>query len=225
MKPVPFSAVLSLLVAALFAACTKDSYDQGTGELSLVQADFVELPTNSEGMATAAVTDDGHTYQLTTPLHQGNASWIAKADTFYRAALYYNKVNENTAQPVSVSRIPTVRPTLLDADEPMMAHPITLESVWKSKGGKYLNIGFYLKTSDTSASGLKQTISIIHEGTVTHPDGTTTAHLRFYHDQADIPQYYSNKYYLSVLCDQLACDSICIMVNTYDGEMTRTLKR
>ena len=58
-----------------------------------------------------------------------------------------------------------------------------------------------------------------------HPDGTTTAHLRFYHDQADIPQYYSNKYYLSVLCDQLVCDSICIVVNTYDGEMTRTLKR
>ena len=56
MKLVPFSAVLSLLVAALVAACTKDSYDQGTGELSLVQADFVELPTNSEGYATTAVT-------------------------------------------------------------------------------------------------------------------------------------------------------------------------
>ncbi|MGN0220980.1 MAG: hypothetical protein ACI4BA_02510 [Prevotella sp.] len=223
---VPISSILSLLgMALLTAACTKDSYNQGTGELSLVQADFVELPTNSEGFATTAVTDDGNTLQLTTPLHQDNTPWIAKADTFYRAALYYNKVDESTAQPVSVSSIPTLRPVQLKEDETILTHPITLESVWKSKGGKYLNIGFYLKTSDTSSSGLKQTISVIYEGTVTHPDGMVTAHLRLYHDQADVPQYYSNKYYLSVLCDQLVCDSVRLTVNTYDGEIIRTLKR
>ena len=77
-----------LLAALLLAACTKDSYEQGTGELSLTQADFVELPTNSEGYATTAVTDNEVTYQLTTPIHQGNVSWVAKPDTFYRAALY-----------------------------------------------------------------------------------------------------------------------------------------
>lgn len=218
--------VLSLLgMVLLTVACTKDSYNQGTGELSLVQADFVELPTNSEGFATTAVTDDGNTLQLTSPLHQGNASWIAKADTFYRAALYYNKVDESTVQPVSASSIPTLRPVVLKEDEPLLTHPITLESIWSSKKGKYLNIGFYLKTSDTSSSELKQTISVIHEGNVTHPDGKVTAHLRLYHDQADIPQYYSSKYYLSVLCDLLTCDSIRLTVNTYDGEIIRTLKR
>ena len=60
---------------------------------------------------------------------------------------------------------------------------------------------------------------------MTHPDGTVTALLHFYHNQADIPQYYSNKYYLSVLCDKMTCDSIRLTVNTYDGEVVRTLKR
>lgn len=221
----PTVALPLLLAALLLAACTKDSYEQGTGELSLTQADFVELPTNSEGYATTAVTDDEVTYQLTTPIHQGNVSWVAKPDTFYRAALYYNKVDKHAAQPVSVSRVNTLRPAVLNDNEPLLTHPITLESVWTSKQGKYLNIGFYLKTSDTSASGLKHTLSVIDKGTVTHPDGTVTALLHFYHNQADIPQYYSNKYYLSVLCDKMTCDSIRLTVNTYDGEVVRTLKR
>lgn len=207
----------------VLTACTSDSYDKGNGANSLMVADFVEAYTNSDRTVSTVETDDGTRYSLT---HNVSCSWIEKGDTTYRAALYYNKVSDNAAEPVALAQIPVLR--LLEPKEgaTIKTDPITFESIWTSENGKYLNIGLYLKVGQTDNDEALHVISMICEGLKANDDNTTTACLRLYHDQNNVPEYYSSKYYVSLsLSDlrQLNADSVRIAINTYDGDLTRTI--
>ena len=56
---------------------------------------------------------------------------------------------------------------------------------------------------------------------MTHPDATRTSHLRLYHDQAGVPEYYSTQVYASILTSQIKADSVRISINTYKGPVTK----
>lgn len=211
------AAGLLACLGGAFFGCENPSYDSGTGANSLLQADFVEAFTDGGAQVTAVETDDGTRLALTQPL---TASWITRPDTAYRSVLYYNKEAEGRAMPVSLVSVPTLVPHPLKAGEEMKAHPITFESIWQSKDGKYINIAFYLKVADVDDEAVRQTIGVIDEGRREHPDGTVTARLRFYHDQGGMPEYFSQKYYVSILCTGLECDSVEVSLSTYSGDRT-----
>ena len=52
-------------------------------------------------------------------------------------------------------------------------------------------------------------------------NGLRTASLRLYHDQGGVPEYYSSKKYISLICTELECDSVSISINSYQGETKR----
>lgn len=222
------AGLLSLLAASAFVACESDSYDSGTGEYSLVTADFAEVTTDRSSRIVSFVTDNSDAYTLATP---ATSRWATTADSTYRVMLYYNKVGSGVAELVSISSVPVLGIIPRDSLDEIHDDPITLESVWKSKNGRYINIGLYLKTGETSDTTAYQSLGISADSLVLNADGTTTMMLTLFHDQGTVPEYYSQKYYLSIRRSSLVIDprngtvpdSVYICVNTYGGKVNKAI--
>ena len=61
-----------------------------------------------------------------------------------------------------------------------------------------------------------QTIGCHRDTLVQNADGTRTLRLVMYHDQGNVPQYFSQRTYMSIRTQGLDADSVEIAVNTYD---------
>ena len=70
----------------------------------------------------------------------------------------------------------------------------------------------------TEADSLKQVLGCRRDALITNVDGTRTLRLTFYHDQGGVPEYYSQRVYLSIPIQGVKADSIWFTVNTYDGQ-------
>lgn len=80
-------AAVAALLLTFVAACENESYDSGTGSLSLTRADFVEAHTDDACAIDYAVTDEGLRLELSPRFVP---SWAETSDTLYRAVLYYD---------------------------------------------------------------------------------------------------------------------------------------
>lgn len=212
---------LPAIVALLFMACESDSYKTGDGRYSYLQAEMVEAYTTDKHVISHVVTDEGKQLQLQPSF---NAQWAEKADTVYRAWLYYDysegatSVKPRTVSPVSVLRaIQTTRPDTLHTD------PLTLESAWRSTSGKYINLRLAVKTgtNDNGETAL-QTIGVKCDTT------TVNGHERFtftlLHNQNGVPQYYTSTAFASIAIDDRArAGEITVRINTYQGIIERNL--
>lgn len=218
-----------LAVVPLFFACENEAYDTGEGSLSNMRADFVEAQTDGQAMITGVETDDGETLPFTRTVQ---AAWAEKPDTFYRALLYYNKVDKGDgrakAEPLAMGQVLVPTPTdIAELKGDVKTDPVTLVSAWKSRNGKYLNLELSIKTGVVDGEYGTQTLGIINLGVETKADGTRTASLQLYHDQAGVPEYYSTTAYLSVAVARLPFtpakgDEVSIEIVTYDGTITKT---
>jgi hypothetical protein len=103
----------------------------------------------------------------------------------------------------------------------MKTDPVKFESAWLSRSGKYLNLSLYLMTGTTDDEKASQTLHIIQDTIVTYLDASRTSHLRLYHDQAGIPEYYSTQVYASILTQEIPADSVHLTINTYKGPITK----
>lgn len=202
-------------------ACENESYDSGTGNYSLIQADFVEAHSNNGCAVDYVITDDNDSLAI---VPQQTANWITRPDTAYRAILYYEKMGDNQAEPMSISQVPTLTITPVKSFKEVNTYPVKFESIWISKNKKYINLGFYLKVGEINKDESLHTIGMMRDTVITNDDGSHTSYLRLYHDQGDVPEYYSAKYYVSFPCSTLDGDSVCISINTYNGMVTRKLK-
>lgn len=208
--------LFTLLPFYLFTSCTQDAYDKGEGKYSLMRGDFGEAIVNSAQQVTRIVTDDGDELTLSAPY---TAKWITRVDTTYRCMLYYNKV-ENRAEVLSMGQVPCVGITLQEnLEKPLLTDPVKFESTWMSKTGKYLNMSLVLKTGMSDDSTAAQSLAIVSDTLIKHPDGKQTRHLILYHDQGHVPEYYSTKVYLSIPTKRIDADSVRISINSYDGEV------
>ena len=216
-------AHFSLLIS--HSSCTQDASEKGEGKYSLMRADFVEAHANGQKEIDLITTDDGNQYSVTKAF---TTKWVTTADSTYRCILYYNKVEKGSgnysAEPISIGQVscPKVTP-LSKLDKEMKTDPVKFESAWLSKTGKYLNLSFYLMTGTTDDEKASQTLHIVQDTIMTNSDATRTSHLRLYHDQAGIPEYYSTQVYVSILTSQIDADSVRISINTYKGPVTKSL--
>ena len=213
---------LSLLIT--HSSCTQDAYEKGEGEYSLMRADFIEAHANGKKEIDRITTDEGDQYSVTKAF---TTKWVTTADSTYRCILYYNKVEEGNdkyaAEPISIGQVPCPKITpLAELDKPMKTDPVKFESAWLSKTGKYLNLSLYLMTGTTDDEDASQTLHVVQDTVMTNPDATRTSHLRLYHDQAGIPEYYSVQVYASILTSQIDADSVRISINTYKGPVTKS---
>lgn len=223
---------LALLpLAMMLAACGTDTYDTGDGALSGMRADFVEARTDAYANMVSIETDDGAQLRLAPPVA---AEWASKPDTVYRALFYYNPGDDGqgaaTAEPLAVQQV--LVPEITDADDVeggVKTDPVTLETAWMSRNGKYINLGLLVKAGTADGKQDPQTVGIVYEGTEQRADGTKLISLRLYHDQAGVPEYYSVGTYVSIAIPRLpgqlsAGDEVSIGVETYDGTVTRTFE-
>ena len=100
--------------------------------------------------------------------------------------------------------------------------PIGLESAWMAKSGKYLNVGLLMKTGRISDEELPHNIGLAQDTVYTYPDGRCAASYRFLHSQNGIPQYYTNRRYVSILLPTVKPDTIHLSIQTYDGIVHKT---
>ena len=215
----PFSLLpffLFTLLPFFLVGCESDSYDKGEGKYSLMQADFAELQVDAQQQAVSFTTDEGAAYTLVKP---ATAQWIQTADTVYRALIYYNKVDEARAEVVALGNMPTMRPVpWWRLEEEMPSDPVGLESSWVSRGGKYLNLGLLLRTGQVDGEDGIHTIGVVQDTVLLNDDRTRTAVYSFRHDQSGVPEYYTNRRYVSILIpDSVPLDTVRLSIVTYDG--------
>ncbi len=216
-------AAAVMAVSAALAACTNESYDSGDGEYSYLAAELVEAHTRADKSIDYADTDNG--VRLTV----GSAtapSWAAKADTAYRALLYYDARAVSSAggevQVMGISQVPVLHASPQPDAAHDVADPVDVESAWASKGGKYVNLCLLFKSGRSDAADSVHKIGLKNCGTAVNADNTTTVTVRLQHDQGSVPQYYTVRQYVSIDTRQLTADSVTVAVATSAGDFTRT---
>jgi hypothetical protein len=206
----------------LCLSCEADSYEKGEGEYSLTQADMADLTVDQQKHAVSFLTDDGAGYQLTNPF---TAQWIATADTTYRTIIYYNKVKEGFAEVKGATHVVTLSPIPHWRLKAQPQDPVDIESLWLAPNGRYLNVALLLKTGRISDEELPHNVSLAQDTVISHTNGCRTVHYRLLHSQNGIPQYYTNRRYISILLPQPQPDTIHLTLQTYNGPLHRTISR
>ena len=211
--------LLCSLILVAFVACESDSYEKGQGQYSLMQADMGEVSVNGEKQAVAFTTDDDDSYTLTSP---AKAQWIQTADTTYRAIIYYNKVEKGQAESMGLSSVPTMIPIEHWRFKQHPQDPVGFESAWLSKNKKYVNMGLLFRSGYVDDTMGRHLISVAQDTVLVNADQTRTAYYRFLHGQNQIPEYFTNRHYISILLPEARPDTVCLSINTYSGVLTRT---
>lgn len=212
------SLLLWLSTALLLLACTHDAYEMGESDVSLLQADFVEAHVAADGRVDFVMTDDAELLLLAQPtLIKG----VEAGETFCRALLYYYKVN-GRAEVESISKLHEL--TISAASEfvgNLKQDPLNLESVWVDKRYRYLTLGLRLMSGAVDAEDVRHQLDIYCDRIEKDANGRFVYHLRLYHNQGTVPQYYSVRHYMCVPLYNYAADSVSLSVNTYDGVVTK----
>ena len=104
-----------------------------------------------------------------------------------------------------------------------MTDPLGVESVWLSTSRRYLNAALLLKVGRDEANDVHHVLGAIVDTLMVNPDGTATLHLSLYHDQGGVPQYYTQRTYISIPTEHVDADSIHLRINSYQGWKERTL--
>lgn len=204
----------------LLYGCTSDPYESGDTSLSYMRVDFVDAYTTESGTIGSAMTDDGDLLVFDRLL---SCDWAEKADSVYRALLYYNVGVTSVSEPIAIKPVYVLRPFEIGGNTVVGTDPVVFESAWKSRNGSYLNLGLYVKTGQADSMDSQQTIGVAYEDIVLNDDGTRKVFLVFCHEQGDVPEYYSTRLYVSIpMSEFFSGDEIQITVNTYDGEVVRT---
>lgn len=210
-------------------ACDNDSYETGDGSLSYMRADFVEAETDASARIISVVTDDNDKLNLTKPL---SVKWAKDPKSVYRALLYYNRRtvtnSDYEAEPIGISQVlmPPVK-TIDSFNNGIKTDPVSFVSAWISANEKYLNLDLKVKTGSVSGDSQGQIIGMAYEITDGNVNSQQKVKLRFYHDQNNVPEYYSTQLYVSVLLSSIPVqlsqgDEIAIVIHTYEGELTKT---
>ncbi len=213
----------AVAVSAAFVACTNESYDSGDGKYSYLVAELVEAHTRADKTIDYADTDNGVRLTASGTV---SASWAAKADTAYRALLYYDARSVTSAggevQVMGLSQVPVLHASPLQGDAQDVADPVGVESAWASKGGKYINLCLLFKSGHSDTADTVHKIGLKNCGTAVNADNTTTVTMRLQHDQGGVPQYYTVRQYVSIDTRLLTADSVTIVVATSSGDFMRT---
>lgn len=207
--------IIAALLISLISACEHATYEAGDTQDSYLRADFVEVHTNHSKNIYQATNDEGEIITIANPL---TTTWAQVADTTYRSLLYYDNTN-GMAKVVNAIRIPVI--TYSDTDS-IGNDPLTFQSAWMSKNGRYLNIGFIVKTGKINGEVIPQRIGMVCDSTQISTNGTQTLYLRLTHAQNNAPQYYSTQGYVSIPTHQLPHGTnIQLQVNDYKGKIEK----
>lgn len=223
------SALLAVLLAFVSSSCTSDAYEKGDGEYSTMEAEMAELHLDGNLEADFFVTDRGEEFAVANPFKSG---WMNTPDSTYRVVTYFSRNNSGAeaaspqvtvralAEVKGLNRVGVAVPKKIND---MKTDPVRFESLWLSPTGKYLNLSIYLLLGSTDDEEAIQRLGCLDDTLVVNADGTTTQHLTLYHDQGGVPEYYSQRSYVSIPLSGIKADFIILTIHTYDGGTERKI--
>lgn len=213
-------------MAAALPSCESTPYETGDGGLSYMRADYADI-TVRKGVVTSIITDDNMTL---FPPEGLSVSASMPRDTLLRALLHYN-LREQTSPIELLRTTPVTVLTPHDRSEitGMKTDPVKLISMWKSRNGRYINLHLGVMCGNSEAENGRQLIQIVRDSI--HTAGRAALFLSLYHDQAGIPEYYTEELHISLSTRDLTIpyaddptmqpDTVCITMRTYDGTVTK----
>ena len=203
------TSLFFLIFLFLITACT--GYETGDGELSDMRADYADVVVK-QGRVVSIVTDDGVSLDVPPSL-----MYAEKNDTMLRRLLYYHQ-----GSPIQLLRQVAVGiPAVVSSSDitEMKTDPVTLTASWLSADKRYVNMQLGIKCGSTDGDIQRQVLCLCLDSVSQSDAGA--AWFTLYHDQADMPQYYTNDVYLSLPVSELP-DIIHLNINTYQGCVQRT---
>jgi hypothetical protein len=215
------TTILCTLLLLFLMSCSLEDDDTGEGDYSQMRADLIEAHVDGERRVDYVITDDGDSLRAEPPF---TAKWLEKADTTYRALLYYN-LKDGCAEAVSLGQVlvPSIKPLARFA-EGVKTDAVHVTSVWRARNGRYLNLRLRVMTGvEEGAEQHKQVFGCVADTLMKHGDGRQTLYLRLYHDQGGQPEYYSRELFLSVPLHGVAADTLVMGVQTYDGWYSKAI--
>ena len=82
-------------------------------------------------------------------------------------------------------------------------------------------MGLLVKSGHTDEEAATHTIAMAQDTIITHANQRRTAIYRLLHDQGGIPEYYTNRHFVSILLPQDKPDTVTLTIQTYDGTLSR----
>ena len=154
-------AFKALLLMALIgmASCQNEGYDTGDSEYSYITAELALLHTNSNKAVAYATLDDGSSLQFASKF---TTKWTDKADTVYRALLYYDKAidGSTTVKARGVTQVPVIGIVKQEDVKNMCTDPLDIESVWMAKNKTFINLSLLLNSGTTETDN-QQSIGLV----------------------------------------------------------------
>ncbi len=214
----------AVVAGLLVSACKVDGYETGEGEYSSMVAEFADTYTATAKTLKSMVTDEGDSMAF---LSSYTCDWAQTPDSVYRSLVYYRNDGGGKADVLSVRQVmvPTIVPHYKVED--IKTDPIHLESSWKGRNGRYLTFRIKLLTGTAEGQDNRQTIGMICDTLMANEGAHKHLHLRLFHNQNGVPQFYSYQSYVSVPLKQNPYhlqpgDTVSLSVNTYDGEVVKS---
>lgn len=211
--------LLPALLALTLCGCKHDAYDWDAAQNDFLRGELVDVTCGNEGETVSFVTDNGQTFE---PVEKKKYAWMEKGDTVYRAACIY-RPDQGKARVTSMGYVCVLWPAPLSKLKgELKTDPLSFESAWLSANRRYLNLGLYIKIGQSEGENPKQLLGAVATDTLTSPTGQTTLCLTLFHDQSNVPQYYSQRSYCSIPIENLHADSLRLSLNSYNGKVERT---
>lgn len=207
------------IVALVLAGCTNDAFKTGDSEYSYLRSDFIEATTNNTSAIVSAITDDGDTLLLSPSLR---AKWVEKADTTYRAQLYYRK-KDISIEPITLSKVYVLSILQRPETDTITTDPVGFTSAWIAKTNKYINLELAMKSGkiDTDKQPL-QSLAVGMKSVESLKNGGKKYTLRLLHKQNKVPEYYTVRTFVSIPTTFFhKGDSIVLHIDTYKGEVVK----
>ena len=201
-----------LFTTVLLCACGEEEY---------IYPDLITemtcLKTNSEGIGTEIITDDGQIWHL----QESNRPDSLTADSTYRVVSRFAPITDSDAKVYSLWKVISPLPKPEKEYQSTHTDPVSLQSIWRS--GDYLNMVLQVKVKDQ-----EHELSFIDNGIVTNTNGSQTLTLGLFHDRKNDVEGFDQKFYLSVPLWHYQGklnkgDAIVFQLYTYkEGMTTRT---
>ena len=202
-----------LFATLILSACGEEEY---------IYPDLITemtcLKTNSEGIGTEIVTDDGQVWHL----QEGNRPDSLTADSTYRVVSRFAPITNSDAKVYSLWKVISPLPKPEREYESTHTDPVSLQSIWRS--GDYLNMVLQVLVKDQ-----EHDLSFIETALRTNETNKEqTLILTLYHDRKGDVEGFYQKFYLSVPLWHYKGilnkgDQIVFQLNTYkEGVIQRT---
>ncbi len=202
-----------LFATLILSACGEEEY---------IYPDLITemtcLKTDSEGIGTEIITDDGQVWHL----QEGNRPDSLTADSTYRVVSRFAPITDSDAKVYSLWKVISPLPKPEREYPSTHTDPVSLQSIWRS--GDYLNMVLQVLVKDQ-----EHDLSFIESALRTNETNKEqTLILTLYHDRKGDVEGFYQKFYLSVPLWHYKGilnkgDTIVFQLNTYkEGVIQRT---